>query len=201
MLDLAKQAADAEERLTRLYGAIEAGTVDGTDPTLRERVAALKGARDKSIEALDYAKKSGPVPIEIDPVIIERFTRLMREKLVAGDAAGRKAYLSAIIDSIVVSEHTIRITGSNDNLRSTLGPNGQPTPLVRKSVQEWCPGAGCRSIATIIAISITYNYPRFRLCTNLMSRSLHRAPYDREESTCYLDDGRFGQPLEIPALM
>jgi site-specific DNA recombinase len=138
MLDLARQAADAEERLTRLYGAIEAGTVDGTDPTLRERVVALKGARDKSIEALDYAKKSGLVPIEIDPVIIERFTRLMREKLVYGDAAGRKAYLGAIIDSIVVSENTIRITGSNDNLRSTLGPNSQPTPLVRKSVQEWC---------------------------------------------------------------
>jgi Protein of unknown function (DUF3223) len=32
-----------------------------------------------------------------------------------------------------------QLTGSNDNLRSTLGPNGQPTPLVRKSVQEWCP--------------------------------------------------------------
>ena len=106
MLDLAKQAADAEERLTRLYGAIEAGTVDGTDPTLRERVAALKGARDKSIEALDYAKKSGLVPIEIDPVIIERFTRLMREKLVSGDAAGRKAYLSAIIELVSLSQST-----------------------------------------------------------------------------------------------
>ena len=139
MLDLARQAADAEERLTRLYGAIEAGTVDGTDPTLRERVAALKGARDKSIEARDYAKKSGLVPIEIDPVVIERFTRLVRERLICGDAAARKAYLSAIIDSIVISENTIRITGSNDNLRSTLGPNGEPTPVVRKSVQEWCP--------------------------------------------------------------
>jgi site-specific DNA recombinase len=142
MVDLARQAADAEERLTRLYGAIEAGTVDGTDPTLRERVATLKNARDKSIEALDYAKKSSVVPIEIDPVVIERFTRLMRERLVSGDAAARKAYLSAIIDSIVVSENTIRITGSNDNFRSTLGPGGEPTSVVRKSVQEWCPGAG-----------------------------------------------------------
>ena len=67
---------------------------------------ALKGARDKSIEALDYARKSGLVPIEIDPVIIERFTRLMREKLVSGDAAAKaylgaiKAYLGAIIASI-----------------------------------------------------------------------------------------------------
>ena len=107
---------------------ISAGTVDGTDPTLRERVASLRNTRDRSTEALDYAKKSGAVPIEIDPVVIERFTRLMRERRVSGDAAARKAYLSAIIDSVVVSEHTIRITGSNDNLRSTLGPNGQPTP-------------------------------------------------------------------------
>jgi hypothetical protein len=68
----------------RRCGAIEAGTVDGADPTLRERVASLKNVRDKSIEALDYAKRSSAVPIEIDPVVIERFTRLMRERLVSG---------------------------------------------------------------------------------------------------------------------
>jgi hypothetical protein len=89
----------------------------------------LKNARDRSIEALDYAKKSSLVPIEIDPAVIERFTRLMREKLVSGDAAARKAYLSAIIDSIVVSEKTIRIIGSNDNLRSTLDRTDNRPPL------------------------------------------------------------------------
>lgn len=51
----------------------------------------------------------------------------MRERLVSGDAAARKAYLSAIIDCIVISENGIRITGSH--LRSTLGPNGQPTQM------------------------------------------------------------------------
>jgi len=61
--------------LRRLYGTKEAGTVNGTDPTLRDRVVALKSARDKLIEALDYAKKSGLVPIEIDPVIIEACLR------------------------------------------------------------------------------------------------------------------------------
>jgi hypothetical protein len=70
---------------------------------------------------------SSVAPIEIDPTIIERFTRLMRERLVSGDAAARKAYLGAIIDSIVVSQKTIRITWLE---RSTLGPNGQPTPVV-----------------------------------------------------------------------
>lgn len=52
--DLARQASEAEERLGRLYAAIEAGTIDGTDPTLKDRVAALKAGRDKAAEALAY---------------------------------------------------------------------------------------------------------------------------------------------------
>ncbi|MBC8832153.1 recombinase family protein, partial [Escherichia coli] len=68
IVDLARQAAEAEERLGRLYAAIEAGTLDGTDPTLKERVAALKPSRDREEEAIDYAKKPSATPIEIDPV-------------------------------------------------------------------------------------------------------------------------------------
>jgi hypothetical protein len=127
--------------LGRLYAAIEAGTIDSTDPTLKERVAALKAGRDKAVEALDYAKKSSATPIEIDPIAIDRSTRLMREQLTSGDVAARKAYLASVVDAIIVSEDKIRIVGSNDNIRSTFGPQGQPQPRVRKSVQEWCPGA------------------------------------------------------------
>lgn len=87
---------------------------------------------------MEYAKRSSALPIEIDPVAINRFSRLMREQLVSGDVAARKAYLSAVVDAIVVSDNTIRIIGSNENIRSTLGSDGQPTPPVRKSVQEWC---------------------------------------------------------------
>jgi hypothetical protein len=128
-------ASDAEERLGRLYAAIEAGTIDGTDPSLKERVAALKNARDRAVEAADYARKSSALPVQIDPIAIDRFTRLMREQLVSGDVAARKAYLASIVDAVIVSENKIRIMGSNDNIRSTFGPKGQPTPVVRKSVQ------------------------------------------------------------------
>jgi hypothetical protein len=37
IVDLARQASEAEERLRRLHAAIEAGTIDGTDPSLKER--------------------------------------------------------------------------------------------------------------------------------------------------------------------
>jgi hypothetical protein len=76
IVDLARQAFEAEERLGRLYMAIEAGTIDGTDPSLKKRVAALN-ARDRA-EPADYARKSSPLPVQIEPVAIDRFTRLMR---------------------------------------------------------------------------------------------------------------------------
>jgi site-specific DNA recombinase len=91
-------------------------------------VAALKATRDRALEALDYARKSSAFPIEVDPVAVDRFTRLMREQLVSGDVAARKAYLSAIVDAIIVSETTIRIIGSNDNIRATLGPMANLRP-------------------------------------------------------------------------
>ena len=93
----------------------------------------------------EYAGKSTAHPVQIDPIAIDRFTRLMREQLVSGDVAARKAYLASIVDALIVSQDKIRIIGSNDNTRSTFGPKGQPTPVVRKPVQEWCPGAGCPS--------------------------------------------------------
>ena len=141
IVDLARQASEAEERLSRLYAAIEAGTVDGTDPTLKVRVAALKDGRDRAAAALDYAKKSSASPIEIDPLAIDRFSRLMRDQLTSGEVAARKAYLSSVVDAVIVSEDKIRIIGSNDNIRSTFGPGGQPAPRVQKSNQRWCPGA------------------------------------------------------------
>jgi site-specific DNA recombinase len=104
LVDLGRQVAEAGERLLRLYASIEAGTIDGTDPMLKERATALKATRDRALEALDYAKKSSALPIEVDSVAVDRFTRLMREQLVSGDVAARKAYLSAIVDAIIVSD-------------------------------------------------------------------------------------------------
>ena len=66
-----RRVAEAGEGLSRLYASIEAGTIDGTDPMLKERVAALKATRDRALEALDYAKKSSALPIEVDPVAVD----------------------------------------------------------------------------------------------------------------------------------
>jgi hypothetical protein len=53
------------------------------------------------------------------------------------DVAARRACLANIVDAAIVSEDKIRIIGSNDDVRSTFGPKVQPTPVVRRFVQEW----------------------------------------------------------------
>jgi site-specific DNA recombinase len=42
------------------------------------------------VEAADYARKSSALPVQIDPIAIDRFTRMMREQLISGDVAARK---------------------------------------------------------------------------------------------------------------
>ncbi len=137
--ELAKQVASAEERLSRIYAAIEAGALDASEATLKDRVSALIEGRNKAAEALEYTRKSLSQSVDIDAVAVDRFTQLMQERLISGDVAARKAYLDAIVDRIEVSDKTIRIVGSNDNIRSALGPGGEVRPPVRKSVQKWCP--------------------------------------------------------------
>jgi hypothetical protein len=61
----------------------------------------------------------------------------MREQLVSGDVAARRAGLTSVVDAIVVSEDKIRAIGSSHNIRSVFGPNGKPKPAVRKSVQDF----------------------------------------------------------------
>jgi hypothetical protein len=197
MVDLARQAAEAEDRLGRLYAAIEAGTIDGTDPSLKERVAALKANRDRAVEALEYGKKSSGSPIEIDPVAIDRFTRLMRGQLTSGEVAARKAYLSSVVDAIIVSEDKIRIVGSNDNIRSTFGPKGQPKPLVRKSVQEWCPGreSYATTDTTTPCLSLVWWRERLARTRARMARAVP-GQFAREEETqhfpCRVGSSRIG---------
>jgi len=44
------------------------------------------------VEAADYARKSSALPVQIDPVAIDRFTRLMREPLISGDIAAHPGF-------------------------------------------------------------------------------------------------------------
>lgn len=134
MAELAREAAEADVKLGRLYKAIEEGVIDATDPTLKERTVALREAHDRAAEALDYARRSMVDAVTIDPAAVETFTRLARERLLDGEVAARKACIGAVVDAVIVGDGVIRIIGSNDNLTAAIGGKSK-SKKVRNSVQ------------------------------------------------------------------
>ena len=122
---LQKQTTDADEKLKRLYHLVEEGLTD-IDDVLKDRLNALKADRDRAIAALERTKEQIAPNIQIDPALIERFGRTMRENFRTGSMPFRKAYLRALVDVIEVDDHQVRIKGSKDLLeRAILAQNTQ----------------------------------------------------------------------------
>ena len=58
--------------------------------------------------------------IEIDPALLERFGRTMREHFTTGSVPFRKAYMQSLIDVIEVDDRQIPIKGSKDVLEKAV---------------------------------------------------------------------------------
>jgi site-specific DNA recombinase len=119
IMALQRELTEAEDRLKRLYLLVEDGLTD-LDDVLRERLNKLKGDRDRARAALDATKSRQGAEIHIDPALIERFGRTMRENLTTGSTPFRKAYLRSLVDVIEVDDAQIRIKGSKDVLERAV---------------------------------------------------------------------------------
>src|SRR5262249_62241348 len=76
--------------------------------------------RDRAKAALERAKGHSGSSIVIDPALIERFGRTMRENFSTGSVPFRKAYLQSLIHVIEVDDHQIRTKGSKDLLEKAV---------------------------------------------------------------------------------
>ena len=129
LMALQRELVDAEDKLKRLYRLVEDGLTD-IDELLRDRLNTLKGDRDRAKAALERAKEHSVSQIQIDPALIERFGRGMRQHFSTGSVPFRKAYLQSLIDVIEVDDHQIRIKGSKDVLEKAV--------LASQHGQSWC---------------------------------------------------------------
>jgi hypothetical protein len=72
------------------------------------------GRRVQSIPGHEHgAGLFGASQNRIDPALIERFGRIVRENFSTGSVPFRKAYLRSLIDVIEVDEHQVRIKSQN----------------------------------------------------------------------------------------
>jgi site-specific DNA recombinase len=128
MSALQREVVDAGDRLKRLYRLVEDGL--DVDEVLKERLTTLKSDRDQAKAALERAREQSAFPIQIDPALIERFGRTIRENFTAGSVPFRKAYLRSLIDVVEVDDHQVRIKGTKEVLEKAV--------LASQRRESWC---------------------------------------------------------------
>ncbi len=136
---LEREASEADARLRRLYRLVEEGIAE-MDGALRDRIAALRAARDGATAALERARSGARQTARLSPVLIEQFGHMMRKNLTTGQVPFRKAYLGSIVDRIEVDDREIRIMGRKDVLEQCVMASGSPKGEVRSSVRHWLRG-------------------------------------------------------------
>ena len=130
------ELAATNERLDRLYRAIENGIVD-LDSQLKERVEALKTQRDLAQASLDRIAAQANTRAMITPDRLAAFSQLMRDKLATGDPQARKAYLQSVISQIEVDDEKVKIIGDKAILAGVIAGRQTGEGRVRGFVRDW----------------------------------------------------------------
>jgi len=121
---LKAELAQKDEKLSRLYRAIEDGIIE-LDDQLKDRIKALKAERDLAQASLDRIAEQLSSRTAITPERVTAFTDLMRDKIDNGDVQAKKAYLRAVISEIRVDDEKISIIGDKATLAAVIA--GQNT--------------------------------------------------------------------------
>lgn len=134
---LQNKVAEAQARLSRMYQAIENGIADVSDPTLKDRVAAIKTERDQAGAALDRAFAELRPETRLTEEKINAFSALMRENVSSGAIPFRKAYLRAVIDQVEVDDSEVRIHGRKSILERLVMSGAAIPAGVPSFVRKW----------------------------------------------------------------
>ena len=134
---LRAKLSEAEARLGRLYQAIENGIADPNDPTLKDRLAAVKAERDIAQVAFDRAVAEMRPDARITEEKIAAFVEVMRTNVLTGDIPFRRAWLRAMIDNVEVDDTEIRIHGRRTVLERLVMGGGASPAGVPSFVRKW----------------------------------------------------------------
>ena len=142
---LKRNALDAENKLTRLYEAIEAGLADLTDSNLKGRITELKRVRDAAQADAERAEGRRRERIEITPEALRVFAVAAKERMRGEDGSFRRNYVQQLVQRAEVGTDEIRIVGSRSRLLQTLVASGEKPGVetaahgVRSFDLKWLP--------------------------------------------------------------
>ena len=133
---LKSEIKEKDEKLNRLYRAIENGIVE-TDDQLRDRIKTLKNERDMAQASLERIVEQSRDRSALTPERIQAFTKLMHDKLDNGDVQARKTYLRAVISEIRVDDNKISIIGDKATLSSAIAGQNASNANVSGFIRKW----------------------------------------------------------------
>jgi len=142
LAELHKRIADTDQRLGRLYDAIESGMVNLDDATVKERIASLKAIRQQAKDDAEriQAALNNTADQIVTPTMLKAFASAARERITLGNRGFRRGYLRALAQRVEVDEKEVRIMGSKSELLRTLvaASSGKPAAFgVQSSVLKW----------------------------------------------------------------
>ena len=141
---LREKLAAAQARLDRYYDGIEAGILDTSEPTLKERIESAQTERTIAKTALDRAASELSPSARVTEEKIAALTDLLRKNITQGTIEFRRSYLRAVINKIHVSNTGIRIVGSKSELERMVLTGNEHDPRVPSFVPGWRRGQDCR---------------------------------------------------------
>ncbi len=134
---LQNELRKADERLGRLYEAVESGLLP-LDETLQKRVQQAKAAREGVLVEMAGLRRLQLLPVDrVLPSQVEAFSKVVRAKLRDRSSSFARDYLHAVVDSVVVGDDTATITGSHAKLMRAIGEKKMGTGQVPRFIPDW----------------------------------------------------------------
>jgi site-specific DNA recombinase len=134
---LDKELKGTEQRLEKLYEAVETGALP-LDSTLQARAQKHKANREVLLTRIAGLKRRKTLPLDdINPGLIEAFSRVLRNKL--QDPASRfgRDYLNLLIKEIRVAGNQATVTGSHAAVAQAIAQMQMGTQMVPTFISDW----------------------------------------------------------------
>lgn len=127
----------SEEKLNRLYEAVEAGVIP-LDETLQRRAQQAKAAREAVLVEMAGLRRVQAMPIErILPSQVQAFSKALRAKLRDRSSTFAKDYLRTVVSEIRVTGQTATIAGSYAQLMSAVAQKKKESDQVPSFMRDW----------------------------------------------------------------
>jgi hypothetical protein len=126
-----------ENRLSRLYDALESGVVT-LDDTFQRRTQQAKAARESVLIEMAGLRRRQALPAaRILPSQVAAFSKVLRARLRDRASGFAKDYLRAVVDEIRVEGNAAAISGSYERLIAAVAKEKEDTVQVPSFMRDW----------------------------------------------------------------